>query len=71
MERWPGPRGGGHTCLCGADDGLPCAVAAPNHHLLGQEDLLCRNLDAQVTSGHHDAIAGLQDLIEPDIEGGS
>lgn len=58
------------TCLRGTDDRLPRSVAAPDHHLLSKEDLLCRNLNAQITTGHHDPIAGFQDLIKPDREGG-
>lgn len=50
--------------LRGADDGLPDAVALAGHHLLGDEDLLCRNFNTQISTGHHDAIASLQDLIK-------
>lgn len=52
--------------LSGTDDGFASPVAAPNHHLLGKEDLFSGDLDSQVTAGHHNAIAGLHDLIKPD-----
>lgn len=52
--------------LCGADDGFADPVASARHHLLGDEHLLCWDLDAQVAAGNHDAVAGLQDLIKPD-----
>ena len=54
------------THLCGTDDGLPSSVAPTNHHLLGKEDLLCRDLNAQITTRHHDPITGFQDLVKPD-----
>lgn len=50
--------------LGGASDGLSSPVAASDHHLLGEENLFGRNLDAQVTAGNHDAVAGLHDLVE-------
>lgn len=50
--------------LCGADHRFPCRITAPDHHLLRDEDFLGRDLDAQVTAGHHDAVALLQDLLE-------
>lgn len=50
--------------LGGAGDGLASPVAASDHHLLGQEDLLSGDLDAQVAAGDHDAVAGLHDLVE-------
>lgn len=52
--------------LSGTDDGFASSVAAPNHHLLGKEDFFSRDLNSQVTTGHHNAIAGLHDLIKPD-----
>ena len=57
---------GGGTHLCGTDDGLPSSVAPTNHHLLGKEDLLCRDLNAQITTRHHDPITGFQDFVKPD-----
>lgn len=54
--------------LSGTDDGFASPVAAPNHHLLGKEDFFSWDLDSQVTTGHHNAIAGLHDLIKPDSE---
>lgn len=59
-------RSGRGTHLCGADDGLPSSVAPTNHHLLGKEDLLCGDLNAQITSRHHDPITGFQDFVKPD-----
>ena len=53
--------------LCGAGDWLAGSVAAANHHFLGQEDLLCGDLNSQVATGNHDAIAGLHDLIKPEL----
>ena len=50
--------------LCGHNDRLSCPVATTDHHLLGQEHLLHRYLNAQVPSGHHDAITGSQDVIK-------
>lgn len=54
----------GVTDLCGADDGLSDPVAPAGHHLLGEEDLLCWDFNAQVSAGNHDAVTSLQDLIE-------
>lgn len=45
-------------------DWLASFVAATNHHLLSQEDLFSGDLDTQVTTSNHDAIAGLHDLIK-------
>ncbi len=39
-------------------------VALLNHHLLSQEDLLCRDLHAQVSSRNHDGIGLLQNVIK-------
>ena len=52
------------TDLCGTGDGLAEPDAPAGHHLLGDEDLLCWDFNAQVATGNHDAIASLQDLIE-------
>ena len=38
--------------LRGCDDGLALVVALLDHHLLCQEDLLCGNLHAQITTGN-------------------
>ena len=54
--------------LCGTDDGLAGRVAASNHHLLGDEDFLRRDLDPQVAPGNHNAIALSQDLLKTDRE---
>lgn len=45
-------------------DLLADPVAASGHHLLGDEHLLCGDLNTQVTAGNHDAIASFQDLVE-------
>lgn len=50
--------------LSGTSDGLAGSVAAANHHLLGKKDLFCGDLNAKVTTGNHDAIAGLHDLVK-------
>lgn len=50
--------------LSGTGDWLASSVAATNHHFLGKEDLFCRDLNAQVTPGNHDTIAGLHDLVK-------
>lgn len=52
------------TDLSGADDGLSDPVAAAGHHLLSDEDLLCWDFNAQVTTGDHDTVASLQDLVK-------
>lgn len=54
--------------LRGTDDGLAGRVAASNHHLLGDENFLCRDLNPQVASGNHHAIALSQDLLKTDRE---
>mmetsp|Transcript_47611 Transcript_47611/g.113142 ORF Transcript_47611/g.113142 Transcript_47611/m.113142 type:complete len:288 (-) Transcript_47611:867-1730(-) len=58
---WGGSHGLEH--LGGSDHRLALKIALLDHHLLHQEDLLGRDLHAHVTSSHHDAIAGLDDLI--------
>ena len=50
--------------LGSANDGLSSNVALGDHHLLGDEDLAGRNLDTQVTTGNHDTVGLLQDLVE-------
>lgn len=52
------------TDLCGTDDGLAGRVAAANHHLLGDEDFLCWDLDPQVAPGNHHTITLSQDLLK-------
>lgn len=52
------------TDLCGTDDGLADPVASASHHLLGDEDLLGWDFNAQVSTCNHDAITSLQDLIK-------
>jgi len=57
-----------HSCLCsdlcGTDDRLPSGVAASNHHLLGDEDFLSRDLNPQVAPGNHHAITLSKDLLK-------
>lgn len=52
------------TDLCGTGDGFADPVALASHHLLSEEDLLCWDFNAQVSTGNHDAVTGLQDLIK-------
>lgn len=39
-------------------------VAARNHALLGEEYFLRGNFNTKVTSGNHDAVRGLNDLVQ-------
>lgn len=50
--------------LCSTNYRLANPVAASNHHLLSQEDLLCGDLDTHVSTGNHDTITGLQNLFK-------
>lgn len=50
--------------LSGANNGLALDVALGNHHLLGDEHLGGGDLDTQVTTGDHDTVSGLQDLVK-------
>jgi len=50
--------------LCRTNDGFPGHVALGDDHLLGQEDLTCWNLNAQITSRHHHAVRLRQDLVK-------
>lgn len=52
------------TDLCGTDDGLADPVAPASHHLLSEEDLLSWDLNPQISTGNHDAVTSLQDLIK-------
>jgi len=52
------------TDLCCTYDGLADPHAPASHHLLRDEDLLCWDFNAQVSTSNHDAITNLQDLIE-------
>lgn len=58
------------THLCGADDGLADPVAFASHHFLSKEDLLCWDFDTQISTGHHDAVTSLQDLIKSSTQKG-
>ena len=50
--------------LSGNDDGLLPEDAFLDEHTLYAWDALCRNLDAQVAAGHHDAVAVVQDFVD-------
>lgn len=50
--------------LGGTDDRLALDVTLGDHHLLGDEDLGSRNLDTEVTTGDHDTVRLLEDLIK-------
>ena len=56
--------GHGLEHLSGADDGLALDVALGDHHLLGDEHLGGGDLDTEVTTGNHDTIGGLQNLVK-------
>lgn len=50
--------------LSSADDGLASEVAHGNELLLGSKHLSSGNLDTEITTGNHDTISGLEDLLE-------
>ena len=50
--------------LSGTDDGLTLDVTLGDHHLLGDEDLGGRDLDTKITTGNHDTVGLLKDLVE-------
>lgn len=50
--------------LSGTDDGLTLDVTLGDHHLLGDEDLGGWDLDTKVTTGNHDTVSLLEDLVE-------
>lgn len=54
--------------LCGTDDRLASRVATSNHHLLGDEDFLRRDLNPEVAPGNHHAVTLSQDLLKTDRE---
>ena len=61
-----------NVCVSGADlrctdDRLASGIAASSHHLLGNEDFLRRNLNAQVAPGNHHPITRRQDLVEASV----
>jgi hypothetical protein len=43
---------------------LPNLVALGDHHLLSKENLTCGDLDTEITTGHHDTVGLVQDLIK-------
>lgn len=59
----PGGVDHGLEHLGGSDDGLGCNVGLLDHPLLGNEDLLGRDLHAEITTGDHDTIGGGEDFI--------
>ena len=48
--------------LSGSDDGLSGDVGLADHHLLSEEDLLGRDLHAQIAASNHDTIGGRQNV---------
>lgn len=50
--------------LCCTCDWLAGSVAASNHHLLSEEDLFRGDLDTQIATSNHDAVAGFHDFIK-------
>lgn len=56
--------GHGLEHLSGADDGLASDVALGDHHLLGNEDLGGGDLNTEITTGNHDTVGLLENLIE-------
>ena len=51
--------------LRGTDDRFSDAVALGDAHLLGDEDLLGGNFDAEVAARNHYAVRRFQYLVEP------
>lgn len=63
------PSGTGVVChglehLGGTDDRLTLDVTLGDHHLLSDEDLGGGNFDTQVTTGDHDTVSLLEDLVK-------
>lgn len=58
--------GHGLQHLGGADGRLSGQRALGDHHLLGHKDLTGGDLDTQVTTGDHDTVSLLQDLVKVD-----
>ena len=50
--------------LGGTDDRLSGDVTLGNHHLLGHEDLGSGDLDTEITTGDHDTVSLLEDLVK-------
>lgn len=50
--------------LGGTDDRLSSDITLGDHHLLSHKDLTGRDLDTQITSGNHNTISLLQDLVK-------
>lgn len=61
---WTWVVGHGLEHLCGANDGLASDVALGDHHLLSDEDLGRWNFDTKISTGDHDTISLLEDLVE-------
>jgi len=54
------------TYLSGTDNRLSSFIAPSNHHLLCEKHLLRWDFNTQITSGNHDAIRSLKNLIKPE-----
>ena len=53
----------GFEHLRSSDDWLGCDVSLLDHPLLGDEDLLRRDLHAEIATGDHDTVGGGEDLV--------
>mmetsp|Transcript_2739 Transcript_2739/g.6542 ORF Transcript_2739/g.6542 Transcript_2739/m.6542 type:complete len:522 (-) Transcript_2739:100-1665(-) len=53
----------GFEHLRGGDNGFSDDVGLSDHHLLGQENLLGRDLHTKISTGDHDTIGDLQDFV--------
>jgi len=64
-----GTGGAGVVChglqhLSGTNDWLALDIALGDHHLLSHEDLGGGNLDTEITTGDHDTVGSLEDLVK-------
>jgi hypothetical protein len=50
--------------LGSANDGLSSEVALGDHHLLGNEDLGGGDLNSEISTGNHDSVSELKNLVE-------
>ena len=50
--------------LCGTDRWFSNLITLGNHHFLGDEDLLWRNLDTHITPSHHDSISFFENGVK-------
>lgn len=46
------------------NDWLAGDITLGDHHLMGENDLFRWNLNAQITTGDHDTVTGVDDLID-------